>query len=94
MTGFRPLALDHVVLRVADLERARAFYCGALGCVFEKWQEPLGLLQLRAGASLIQMYTGFAYAGPVLPRRLADGLAALLKRDGFTSVADAVGKDA
>lgn len=50
--------------------------------------------KIRAGASLVQIYTGFAYAGPVLPRRLADGLAALLKRDGFTSVADAVGKDA
>ncbi|MBR0679670.1 quinone-dependent dihydroorotate dehydrogenase [Roseomonas eburnea] len=50
--------------------------------------------KIRAGASLVQTYTGFAYAGPVLPRRLADGLAALLKRDGFTHVADAVGKDA
>jgi dihydroorotate dehydrogenase len=50
--------------------------------------------KIRAGASLVQVYTGFAYAGPVLPRRLADGLAALLRRDGFTSVADAVGKDA
>jgi dihydroorotate dehydrogenase len=50
--------------------------------------------KIRAGASLVQVYTGFAYAGPVLPRRLADGLAALLQRDGFTSVADAVGRDA
>jgi dihydroorotate dehydrogenase len=50
--------------------------------------------KIRAGASLVQVYTGFAYAGPALPRRLADGLAALLRRDGFTSVADAVGKDA
>jgi dihydroorotate dehydrogenase len=50
--------------------------------------------KIRAGASLVQMYTGFAYAGPVLPRRIADGLAALLKRDGFTHVADAVGRDA
>jgi dihydroorotate dehydrogenase len=50
--------------------------------------------KIRAGASLVQVYTGFAYAGPVLPRRLADGLAARLRRDGFTSVADAVGKDA
>ena len=36
----------------------------------------------------------FAYAGPVLVRQILDGLAALLARDGFTSVADAVGKDA
>ena len=50
--------------------------------------------KIRAGAALVQVYTGFAYAGPVLPRRIADGLAALLKRDGFTQVADAVGKDA
>ncbi len=50
--------------------------------------------KIRAGASLIQLYSAFAYAGPVLPRRIADGLAALLKRDGFTSVADAVGRDA
>ena len=50
--------------------------------------------KIRAGASLVQIYTGFAYAGPALPRRIADGLAALLRRDGFTSVADAVGKDA
>ena len=50
--------------------------------------------KIRAGASLVQMYTGFAYGGPALPRRIADGLAALLKRDGFTKVADAVGRDA
>jgi glyoxylase I family protein len=55
MAAFRLLALDHVVLRVADLERARAFYCGVLGCAFEKWQEPFGLLQLRAGSSLIDL---------------------------------------
>lgn len=55
MPPFRLLALDHVVLRVADLERARAFYCGVLGCAFEKWQEELGLLQLRAGTALIDL---------------------------------------
>jgi len=55
MIAFRPLAIDHVVLRVADLERARAFYCGVLGCEFEKWQERFGLLQLRAGSSLIDL---------------------------------------
>lgn len=55
MAAFRLLALDHVVLRVADLERSRAFYCGVLGCTFEKWQEAFGLLQLRAGTSLIDL---------------------------------------
>jgi dihydroorotate dehydrogenase len=42
----------------------------------------------------VQLYSGFAYAGPVLVRQILDGLAALLARDGFTSIADAVGKDA
>ena len=55
MVAFRPLALDHLVLRVADLTRARAFYCDVLGCAFEKWQEELGLLQLRAGSSLVDL---------------------------------------
>src|SRR5258706_15238955 len=50
-------ALDHVVLRVADLERSAAFYRDALGCAFEKWQPELGLLQLRAGAALIDLVT-------------------------------------
>ena len=50
--------------------------------------------KIRAGAALVQLYSGFAYAGPVLVRQILDGLAALLARDGFTSVADAVGKDA
>jgi catechol 2,3-dioxygenase-like lactoylglutathione lyase family enzyme len=57
MAGFRLLALDHVVLRVADLARARAFYCDVLCCAFEKWQEGFGLLQLRAGSSLIDLVT-------------------------------------
>jgi glyoxylase I family protein len=55
MAAFRPLALDHLVLRVADLARARAFYCEVLGCTVEKWQEKFGLLQLRAGSSLIDL---------------------------------------
>ncbi len=57
MAGFRLLALDHVVLRVADLDRARAFYCDVLGCTLEKWQEQFGLLQLRAGAALVDLVT-------------------------------------
>lgn len=47
--------LDHVVLRVADLERARRFYTDVLGCHVEKHQQAIGLLQLRAGLSLIDL---------------------------------------
>ncbi|MFQ5776180.1 MAG: VOC family protein [Kiloniellaceae bacterium] len=47
--------LDHVVLRVADLERALRFYCGVLGCREERRVESIDLVQLRAGASLIDL---------------------------------------
>ena len=55
MTAIAIAALDHVVLRVADLERAKAFYRDVLFCPVEKWQPELGLLQLRAGAALIDL---------------------------------------
>ena len=47
--------LDHVVLRVGEVERSLRFYCGALGCVEERRVEALGLVQLRAGAALIDL---------------------------------------
>jgi catechol 2,3-dioxygenase-like lactoylglutathione lyase family enzyme len=47
--------LDHVVLRVADLDRALRFYCEVLGCREERRVASLGLVQLRAGASLIDL---------------------------------------
>jgi dihydroorotate dehydrogenase len=50
--------------------------------------------KIRAGASLVQLYTGFAYAGPALIPRIKRELAALLKQGGYQSVADAVGVDA
>ena len=49
--------------------------------------------KIRAGASLVQLYTGLVYEGPRLARDINEGLAALLERDGFDSVADAVGAD-
>jgi glyoxylase I family protein len=47
--------IDHVVLRVLDLDRSMAFYVGVLGCGIERHQEALGLMQLRAGRSLIDL---------------------------------------
>jgi dihydroorotate dehydrogenase len=49
--------------------------------------------KIRAGASLVQAYTGFIYGGPGFARRILDGLAHLLARDGFSRVEDAVGAD-
>jgi dihydroorotate dehydrogenase len=50
--------------------------------------------KIRAGASAVQLYTAMVYHGPRLPARIAAGLSLLLRRDGFASVADAVGVDA
>ncbi|MEG3123177.1 quinone-dependent dihydroorotate dehydrogenase [Sphingomonas sp. GB1N7] len=47
--------------------------------------------RIRAGASLLQLYSALVFAGPGLPARITAGLADLLKRDGFETVADAVG---
>ncbi len=48
---------------------------------------------IRAGASLVQFYSALVFHGPALIPRMKRDLAALLKRDGFSSVSDAVGAD-
>jgi dihydroorotate dehydrogenase len=50
--------------------------------------------KIRAGASFVQVYTGMIYEGPRLPYRIAHGLVDLLRRDGFTHLREAVGRDA
>lgn len=52
---FQVLGLDHVVLRVRDIDRALAFYRDVLGCTLERSLEEMGLYQLRAGRSLIDL---------------------------------------
>ncbi len=47
--------------------------------------------RIRAGASLVQLYTALVYQGPGLARRIARGIAKNLARDGFAGVAEAVG---
>ncbi len=47
--------IDHVVLRVVDLDAMLRFYCDALGCKVERRQESLGLIQLRAGSSMVDL---------------------------------------
>jgi glyoxylase I family protein len=47
--------IDHVVVRVRDLEAALRFYRDALGCPVERRSDELGLIQLRAGRSLIDL---------------------------------------
>lgn len=52
---FDILGLDHIVLRVRDVDAVTAFYRDLLGCPVEKVQDDIGLIQLRAGASLIDL---------------------------------------
>lgn len=49
--------------------------------------------KIRAGASLVKLYTGFIYEGPATARKINRGLVDLLDRDGFESVEAAVGAD-
>jgi dihydroorotate dehydrogenase len=49
--------------------------------------------RIRAGASLVQLYSALVYEGPGLARRISDGLKPLLKRDGFANVAQAIGTE-
>ena len=47
--------IDHIVLRVVDLDAMLRFYTDVLGCPLEKVQESIGLYQVRAGSSLIDL---------------------------------------
>jgi dihydroorotate dehydrogenase len=49
--------------------------------------------RLRAGASVVQLYTALIYQGPGLVHDLLQGLGTLLRRDGFARLRDAVGVD-
>jgi dihydroorotate dehydrogenase len=58
---------------------------GGIATADDAWE------RIRAGASLVQLYTAMVYEGPGIARRIALGLAARLKREGFANIADAVG---
>ncbi len=66
------------------------------------WQaEPAGTvataedawLHIRAGASLVELYTALIYEGPGIAEKIKSGLADLLRHDGFRSIGEAVGID-
>ena len=47
--------IDHLVLRVVDIDTMLRFYCGVLGCTVERRQDEIGLVQLRAGRSIVDL---------------------------------------
>ena len=55
MTAFTVQGIDHVVLRVVDVEGVIRVYKDVLGCAVERRKDDLGLIQLRAGRSLIDL---------------------------------------
>jgi dihydroorotate dehydrogenase len=61
--------------------------CGGIGSGADAYAK------IRAGATLVQLYSAMVYEGPPLVRRIKDELAALLARDGFASVTQAIGAD-
>ena len=61
---------------------------GGIATAEEAWR------RIRAGATLVQLYSAFVYEGPTLAARIHDGLVELAHRDGFARVQDATGVDA
>jgi len=56
-------AIDHVVLRVRDVDAMRRFYCEVLGAEHVAWRPKLGMSHLRAGSAMIDLVVGEAGAG-------------------------------
>jgi dihydroorotate dehydrogenase len=61
---------------------------GGIATADDAWE------RIRAGASLVQLYTAMVYEGPGIARRIARGLARRLKREGFGSISEVVGTEA
>jgi dihydroorotate dehydrogenase len=84
-----PPAAAAALRTVTELHRAGrpVIGSGGVSSAADAWR------MIRAGASLVQVYTALVYEGPGLVRRMTRELAALVARDGFERVGDAVGAD-
>jgi dihydroorotate dehydrogenase len=76
-----------MLARAAKLAQKRLLLIGAGGVA----SGADAYAKIRAGASLVQLYTALVYDGPDLIMRIKRELAALLERDGFASIREAVG---
>jgi dihydroorotate dehydrogenase len=61
--------------------------CGGIANADDAWE------RIRAGASLVQLYSAMVYQGPHVARHIAEGLARKLDEGGFSSIAEAVGTE-
>ena len=84
----KPLALHALRrFRVASGGQLPLIGAGGIGSAEDAWE------RIRAGASLVQLYSAMIYQGPGVARRIADGLAERVRRAGFRSIAEAVGTE-
>ena len=90
--------LSGAPLRVAALNKLREFRSatggaipligvGGIATAEHAWE------RIRAGASLVQLYSAMVYRGPGIAREMTNGLERLMLRDGFACIADAVGSE-
>jgi dihydroorotate dehydrogenase len=87
-TPLKPLALDALRrFRRAGGGEMPLIGVGGIASAEDGWE------RIRAGASLIQLYTAMVYEGPGVAARIARGLARRLKREGFASICEAVGTE-
>lgn len=49
--------------------------------------------KIKAGASLVQLYSGLVYHGPALPKKICKDIIKLMKDDGIETITDAIGRD-
>jgi dihydroorotate dehydrogenase len=85
----KPLALEALRrFRRAAAGEIPLIGVGGIATAEDAWD------RIRAGASLVQLYSAMVYEGPGIARRIAAGLAGLLRREGFFSLAEAVGSEA
>jgi dihydroorotate dehydrogenase len=84
----KALALDALrQFRRASAGEIPLIGVGGIATADDAWQ------RIRAGASLVQLYTAMVFEGPGIARRIAHGLARRLKREGFGNIAEAVGSE-
>ncbi len=83
-----PLALSQLrAFRSASGSSIPLISVGGISDANDAWA------RIRAGASLVQLYSAMVYEGPAIARRLAEGLARLLEQSGFANIADVVGTE-
>ena len=83
-----PLALHTLrSFRRASAGEIALIGVGGIATAEDAWE------RIRAGASLVQLYTAMVYEGPRVARRIARGLARILKREGIANIAEVVGME-